>query len=95
MPEKPSRVRIFDTNIKVSYHKTLDRGESVGLFYIEKKLIKVANDLDWEDHLLHEILHAILRLKKHYPKVLSHEEEEHLVQDLEEGLKGLYRLRDQ
>lgn len=67
-------------------------GDDLGAFFPDELRIEVKDDKDWKDHLLHEIIHAILWISGH-SSGLTHKQEESIVRALENGLKPLIKLK--
>lgn len=83
--KKPRTVVICGHEIKIKYRKKMN---NLGEFYGDEKLILICNDDKWREHLLHEILHAVM-FYSGQSEHLSASKEEAFVRALENGLKTL------
>lgn len=83
MIERPSAVMILGKEIQITYHRQIARGKLLGDFCEVKEQIRVVHS----EHILHECLHAIIRLSGQ--TWMNEEQEEALVIALETGLKGM------
>ena len=84
--KKPRSVVVCGQHVKVRYRKNL---KDFGQFFGEDNEILIANDDKWREHLLHELLHAILFYSGHAFKFKDENDEEAFVRAMENGLKTL------
>jgi len=89
---RPSVVHILGHEVKISYHRKLGGGAYQGLFFGEQRRIKVVANKNWQDTLIHEILHGIFYYSGHGTK-LGDKDEEAIVVALELGLKNIVCLK--
>jgi hypothetical protein len=85
LDKKPREAMICGNLVKIKYKKRL---KDLGQFYADENEIFILNDDKWREHLIHEILHAILFYSGHSEK-LGEKDEEALVRALENGIRNL------
>ena len=73
--------------IPIRYFDSLSKGD-LGRFEVYPTEIHIVDDDHWREHLLHEVLHAILFLSGHSEQ-LDQKLEEAIVRAIEHGLLGI------
>lgn len=90
--ERPPRsMMILGHKIKIRIRKHLvdEEGDRLyGAFVYESKMIFLERGCDWKTVLLHEVIHAIVKLSG-ASAGLDHDKEESIVEALEHGLSPI------
>ena len=87
LTRKPRQVLVCGHVVKIRCRQKI-RGGHLGYFDADANEIYIANDAKWKEHLLHEILHAVLFYSGQSERMKENEEES-LVRAIENGLKTL------
>ncbi len=94
MVKKPRSLKILGHRVKIAFVSELNANDEdlLGEFTINPYLIKVVDNAMWEQTLLHEVVHAILRISG-CAELIDPAVDEAITQAVESGLGQLYTLR--